>query len=112
MVRNADTRERARSQSEAIDKREILRMRHAGVFDKHRRDLSDHAGKMCTMEPLALGTQPGSTRLDDTAIELGHTRGRRALSRRERKDMQPRDPALFGQPNGIFEHLFALGRKS
>ncbi len=59
---------------------------------------------LCAQGPRTLG--------DHSAMNLRHTRGGRALSRRERKDMQERQSAIVDQGHRILEHAVRLGRES
>jgi hypothetical protein len=56
--------------------------------------------------------QPPRPLFHDLAVKLRHARRRRSRPRRERKDVQMRQPARLDQIERVVEHRFRLGRET
>ena len=85
-------------------RRELLGAADAAALGQHAAARADLAVEMAAQRRLALLAQAPGALLDDVARDLRHARGRRAGPRRERKDVQLRQPAFVDQIERAREH--------
>src|SRR5262245_52046974 len=67
--------------------------------------------EMTAQRRLAFFAQPPGAVLDHLAPDLRHARGGRAGPRRERKDVEMREPACIDEIERALEHVLGLGRE-
>src|SRR5262249_12672348 len=68
--------------------------------------------EMTAQRRFAFFAQPPGAVLDHVAAHLRHARGGRAGPRRERKDVEMREPACIDEIERAREHVFGLGRET
>src|SRR5256886_1960813 len=81
-------------------------------FDQHLPPCANLRLEMTAQRRFAFFAQSASTRLDDVSPDLRHARGGGTGPRRERKDMEMREPACVDEIERAREHILALGRES
>src|SRR5438093_11206179 len=74
-------------------------------FDQHLPPCANLRLEMTAQRRFAFFAQSASTRLDDVSPDLRHARGGGTGPRRERKDMEMREPACVDEIERAREHI-------
>src|SRR5580765_2302533 len=95
-----------------LGEREVLGAAEAAVLDQDFSGGAALAGEVRGIGRLALRAEAGGALLDRSAVDLRHTRRRRAGPRREGEDVEVSEPAVVDDRERILEHRLALGREA